>query len=570
LRAEYAAASPQAEIGRTPRAVLATHFDPRAALAEVYNSGVAERWRVRDCPPAEIGATGESSIPLGFTAGVVGAIGVFVTGCLLVSSREWFVADDFAFLFRVQQVEPWSWLDIRTAFKAYWWPFYRPLGMESFYYANYRLFGLNFTGFVLTALLVNLVTGWLVYRIAVGLGFDARAAAAAAVLSITCYATALGLFRPSRFHYTFAIFLVALSVSLFLEYLRRGHVRHQIAGCAALALGLLCNEVMLMVPGILALISLCTEHRVAPWLAVLRAIRRVSPQLLVAVAYLPLRFWLFDLRDPPRFYRPSFGPHVVRNVGDQLLYVFGSHAAPIVAVSLAVLVLAAACLRSEGRERATGWLFRVNFLCIGWMALALMPFVPFPRAEVRWSAVLSIPMGLFFASYADLLWRTWGRRHPRTIELGLVGLLLVSLPYEALWQKASNPTGAETKRLTEVVETYAGGPGTRTRFLVLYGSPGLATKRTFRRFNRRLFGGIMPHAVFPRNTVKLEFVDLSRPREMSEPRPRSKRKRPWTPLSRCVYLTLGVDGTIELADHAFVNSVFEPAKADRCLSRSRS
>jgi hypothetical protein len=114
------------------------------------------------------GAAGASRIPLGFTAGVAGALGVFVAGCLLVSSREWFAADDFPFLFHVQQVEPWSWLDIRTAFEAYWWPFYRPLGMESFYYANYRLFGLNFTAFVLAALFVNLVTGWLVYRIALG------------------------------------------------------------------------------------------------------------------------------------------------------------------------------------------------------------------------------------------------------------------------------------------------------------------------------------------------------------------------------------------------------------------
>jgi hypothetical protein len=501
---------------------------------------------------------------------VVGAVGVFIAGCVLVSFQEWFVADDFAFLLHVQLFEPWSWLDIRTAFEKHWWPFYRPLGMESFYYANYRFFGLNFTGFVLTALLINLATGWLVYRIAVGLGFDTRTAAFAAVLSITRYATTLGLFRPSRFQYTSVIFFIALSVMLFLGYLRRGRVRNQVAGCVALALGLLCNEVMLMVPGILLLVSLCTDQKIAPWLAVPRAIRRVSPQILVSVAYLPLRFWLFDLRDPPGTYRLLFGPQIVRNVSTQLFYVFGSHTALIVGVSLAMLVLAAALLRSEGRERATGWLVRVNLLCVGWMALALMPFVLFPRVEVRWSAVLSIPMGLFFASYADLLWRTWGRRRSHTIELALVGLLLVSLPYEAIWTKARNPTGAEMKRLKEVMETYEGRPGIPTRFLVLFGSPELGTKRTVRRFRAYLFGGAMPHAVFPRKTVKLEFVDLSKPREASERRPRSKRKRSWTPLSKCVYLTLGADGTVELADHAFITSVFEPVEAARCLSRGRS
>jgi len=390
------------------------------------------------------------------------------------------------------------------------------------------------------------------------------------VLSITRHATTLGLFRPSRFQYTSVIFFIALGVMLFLEYLRRGHARYQVVGCAALALGLLCNEVMLMVPGILALVSLCTEHRVAPWLAVLRAVRRVSPQLLVAVAYLPIRFGLFDLPDPPASYRLFFGPHIVRNVGTQLLYGFGSHTALIVAVSLAVFALATACLRSEGRERAAGWLFRVNFLCVGWMALVLMPFVFFGHGSVRWSAPLAIPMGLFFASYADLLWRTWGRRHPRTIELALVGLLLVSLPYKAVWQKTHNPIGAEAKRLKEIMEPYPGVPRIPTRFLILYGSPELATKRTLRGFKGRLFGGIMPYAVFPGNTAELKFVDLSKQSETSERAPRRKRKRSWTPLSKCVYLTLGADGSIDLADHAFVTSVFDAEEADRCISRDRS
>jgi hypothetical protein len=498
---------------------------------------------------------------------VVGAVGIFVAACLLVSLRQWFLADDFAFLSHVQLVEPWSWLDIRTALEGHWWPFYRPLGMESFFYVSHRFFGLNFTGFVLVALLVDLVTGWLVYRIAVGLGFDARTAAVAAVLSITRHATTLGFFRPCRFHYTLMMFFIALSVKFFLEYLRRGRVRHQLAGCAALAVGLFCNEVVLIVPGILALVSLCTEQRVAPWIAVLRAIRRVIPQLLVAVAYLPLRFELISVRDLPDFYRFSFGPHIVRNVGTQLLYVFGSHAALIVPVSLVVLGLAAACLRSAGRERATGWLFRVNFLCIGWMLLALLPFVLLPQGEVRWSALLSIPIGLFFASYAELLWRAWGRRHPRTIELGLVVLLLVSLPYEALWERVNDPVGTKPKRMMDVMERYLGNPGIRTRFLILYGSPGLATERTHRRFEGGLFGGIMPHAVFPEHAIDLEFVDLSKGGKALEQLPRPKRKRYWHRPSRCVYLVLDADGSVELADRALVTSVFEPVEANRCLSR---
>jgi hypothetical protein len=69
----------------------------------------------------------------GFTAGVSAVVAAFCAACLVVAQREWFVFDDSFFLRYVQEVRPWIWLDPRAAMVERVWPFYRPLGMETFY-----------------------------------------------------------------------------------------------------------------------------------------------------------------------------------------------------------------------------------------------------------------------------------------------------------------------------------------------------------------------------------------------------------------------------------------------------
>ena len=45
----------------------------------------------------------------GFLVGCVLAAIAIALACAWVASLEWFSRDDFAFLARVQRVDPWSW-----------------------------------------------------------------------------------------------------------------------------------------------------------------------------------------------------------------------------------------------------------------------------------------------------------------------------------------------------------------------------------------------------------------------------------------------------------------------------
>ena len=100
-------------------------------------------------------------------------------------SREWFTRDDFAFLAFVQSPDRWSWVDVYRPFGERFWPFYRPLGMETYFWVGFRLFGLDAFGYFATSLALHFASGALVYRIARAFGFDAPMALATAALAVT-------------------------------------------------------------------------------------------------------------------------------------------------------------------------------------------------------------------------------------------------------------------------------------------------------------------------------------------------------------------------------------------------
>jgi len=104
-----------------------------------------------------------------------------------------FIADDYAYLGVVHEI---GWPDVpRLLMSAtldqdasgVWWtpagvlPFYRPIAVLSFA-AEYRLWGLNSLGFHLTNTLLHVLCVYLVWRVAMCVSGDSRAAVAAAVI----------------------------------------------------------------------------------------------------------------------------------------------------------------------------------------------------------------------------------------------------------------------------------------------------------------------------------------------------------------------------------------------------
>ena len=102
-----------------------------------------------------------------------------------VATREWFSRDDFAFLAYVQQPEIFGWRRAFLPLEERFWTFYRPLSMETYFWVNHRLFGLEASGFFAVSLGLHFATGLLVFRVARQLGFDPRVAAATGLLDVS-------------------------------------------------------------------------------------------------------------------------------------------------------------------------------------------------------------------------------------------------------------------------------------------------------------------------------------------------------------------------------------------------
>ena len=492
---------------------------------------------------------------LGFAAGVGAVVAVFCAACLLVAQREWFVFDDFFFLRYVQEARPWVWLDPRVAMVERVWPFYRPLGMQTFYYVGLQLFGLNAVGFTALALLVDLLTGLLVLRIARWLGFGWPAAAASAVLAATRGPATYVLFEAFSFQYTSAVFFYALGVVCFLEHLRKGGLRYQVAGCVALGLGLFCNEVVLTLPGVLTLAALITEDRSARTPGGPSSGSLPSSWSSRATWCSALPCWP-PWRCPPSTTTRS--ARTSRNLGRLFAYAFGGGPALGLAAVLATGIVWSAYRSETTPPRSLGRLLEVHLLCVGWMAIVLLPFVALPAVKVRYATALGAPVSLLLGSYLDLLGRVYGQRRGRLIEAALLGLLVVSLPCTMLMDRARNPAGAEPKRLAEIMSQYTRGQHETTRFILFHGAPGLAKPRQVEIFRRRLYGGKFIQALYPDRRATMRLVDVS------------KHLANFGKYGRCVYLTLDRKSRVALAEPAVLERIMPERLVGRCISRGES
>ena len=145
----------------------------------------------------------------------VAAALLVVLPCAWIASQEWFTRDDFAFLVHVQQAEPWRWSDVYLPLERRFWPFYRPLAMETWFWLGVRVFGLHAAGFFGVSLAVHFASGVLVHRIARQWGFSAPGALAAALLSVSRPPTLGEIFYGSVFHYVASRFLALAALALF-------------------------------------------------------------------------------------------------------------------------------------------------------------------------------------------------------------------------------------------------------------------------------------------------------------------------------------------------------------------
>lgn len=452
---------------------------------------------------------GTSAPSRGFLAGCLLLALALVAACAVIASHEWFSRDDFVFLARLRDPATWSWREVFLPLAPREWPFYRPLGMDAYYFVAHRVFGLFAPGWFGVSLAFHFGAGVWVWRISRQLGFEARVALATALLSVSRAPSLDEIFYGAVFHYVLSVFLTLAAVSCFLDHLVRGGAARLAGACVAVALALLCNEVNALLPGVLALAALGLP-RPPPAPRVLRAC--AGPAALAAL-YLVFRFALLGEARLRPMHSPGLGWHVASNAGRALADLCEGGVGLAFAGALALLLAWA----GSGTPAARAALLRRTVATLGWLALSLAPFALLPFPQVRYAMLAEAPACLFFGALLDGLARRMTASHPRLLEALLLVLLLAALPAPVLARRAAEPRGAQPLRLLRAVEALA--PTPPARFVVLYGTPELAAARDAIPFRYLAYNGKVLQAVFPEAAVSLRFHDLSErpPRSVIRP-----------------------------------------------------
>lgn len=440
-----------------------------------------------------------------------------VVPCAWIASLEWFSRDDFAFLVHVQRTQPWSWSDVFLPLEQRFWPFYRPLGMESYFWACFQLFGLDARGYFAVSLAVHFASAGLVYAVARQWGFARPAALAAALLSASRPPSLTELYYGSIFHYVASRTLGLAALALFQRDLRTPSAAARAGSCAALALALLCNEVNALAPLVLVAGALACTRGEPLAAAATRGLRRALPQAALVGAWLVLRFGLLAPSELREIHTPSLGPHVAANAWENLLGVFGGPLEAALAALVGAMLAAALARGGRGAPLLRAAL-RTSLAAGLWLALAAAPFALLPFPQLRYGMLMEVPASLLFAAWLDAGIRGPGARHPRAAELALVALCAAAIPFAALAERARDLQGVPARRLVEAIEAL---PGLHegSRVAVLYGAPGLADAESAMRLRYLVYNGAVLPAVHPESGMSVRFHDLAQrpPRAVVRP-----------------------------------------------------
>jgi len=423
-----------------------------------------------------------------------------------VASREWFSGDDFAFLALVQHPDVWSWRDAYLPLgEQRFWPFYRPLGMQTYFRLAVAAFGLCAPAFFAVSLAVHFTRGLVVFRLARQLGCDVRAAVAGGFLGVAGAASLGEIYSGSIFHYVAVSLASALCVSWFLSAARGGGGAARLGSWLAFVAALLCNESAVVLPALLMAAALYDEGFALDAGAWLRAGRRIAPYALLTGAYLVLRFGVIAPTEDRVLYTQSVDVHVLRNAAAQIEIACRGFAGLL---ALAALCLAGgvAAKRSGVGEAAEA---RGALLCAIWIALALAPFVVLPFPQRRFSIPLETPLALLAALALTALGRALAPRRRSRLALAFLLLPLLAFPWGPLRERAQHPDGELPQRLAAFVDGQAARLAPAARLVVLYGVEGLADHAAGERLSLLSYRGGVLRGVKPYTQRTVLFYDLN-------------------------------------------------------------
>jgi hypothetical protein len=438
--------------------------------------------------------------------------------CFFAASRQWFVYDDFWFLAFASG--PRHWVRIFLPLEPRPWWSYRPLSIDVFFFLCGRLFNRDPVGYLTVSLSLHCLTGLVVYRLARQFGLETRAAVLTALLSVSRYPSLTEGLWISVCQYTITMFFYALSLSFFIDYARSTRITFQIASCTGLILALLSNELGVTLAAVVGLISLYQEEFSFSAKRLVRALRRVAPQVTITAAYLLFRIKLIGPTKAvpvPTEYQWVTGWHILSNYFWALVFVFGSERVRLLEslMPLAAALLAIAASR-ETRGALVKPLLAVSLVSIGWIVVGMLPYVGMPYVGMpfmrpRFAMSIELPVCLLCGACLNAFSRVYSSKRPAAVETVLLAALVLSLPYRAAWDAATNPKGETVKRLVSLVGDQHASLPKGAAVVVLYGSKGLGSVSESEEFWFRAMGGAVFWAFYGDKDLKLHMMDASTP-----------------------------------------------------------
>jgi hypothetical protein len=478
---------------------------------------------------------GRSSVTFRITAAVFGA--ALVGYCIWAAQRHWFFADDFGFLASAQQPKDW-WRTFFPFRGRLWWS-YRPLTTDAFFFVGFRLFGLHPLGYLLISLGAHFARGLVVYRLARQLGLEGRVSAVTALLSVSRPPALMEVYWISVFQHIGANLLFLISVSAFLGYAQGGRTLYQLLSCITLALALLSNEGAATLWPVLVCAALLIDRFAISRRTIIKALQLTLPHGAITAAYLLLRLRLFGpvaLPFPAHYYATYLGWNIALNYLRYVQLVFNdAPAAVLLVAALAIVSLGIAASRSNASS-----LRHVVLFCLAWATIVLVPFVGFDPsfAPPRCAIAAEAPLSLLFGVCLEVVVRRLPQR-TAVIEISLLALLVVALPFRVLAAAREDPNGERAFKFVTLVR--AQSRPVPEAVVVLYGLPGLGGEADVKRLHFLLFGDAALQAFYPVNPPRLVFQDMT--------------KRKSCACTTCSYLKLLPGADVAIAEPALIGRI---------------
>ena len=386
---------------------------------------------------------------------------LFVAMMLWVASCEWFYADDFTFLNRALS-GPRSWWDILLPIEVRWWWSYRPLSIELFYGMGVRWFGLSAFPFLAANVANFLLASLLLGRIARQIGFSRQGAVFCALLLLTMHSSNVEIFWVSVFQHTSARVFVLLSVTTYLEALRSGRIVWNGVSLASMLLGLLCNELTVLLPASLLLLGTafgCAEgEAIRPTSLVGRAVcavRMAAPQIVMAIAFAVFRWMIIaepTLKKPFEYYM-GFGWHIALNIAGYLWLLV--HENLLKAMCTGIFLCAAwwVSLQQRGSQVLSDLALRA-LTFFAWLCVTMVPFVGFLYAHSRLAMSLEAPAVLLMGAHFEAIRSSVGTGRGRLVDLVVLFVVVMWFPYGTLIDRARGPLGEAPRGIAEALANY--------------------------------------------------------------------------------------------------------------------